>query len=270
MKEKIDLSLDNRQVVSVLIGALVVLGAVFVLGVVVGKKLAVSHEAAEAPDLLSALDAQAEAHARTEEDAPALTFPDELTKKTSGAPPASEPSKKPPVVTIDVSPRPTAPDPAAAPATEGKEAPKVADAASKPGPDTRGTSPTPAQSVEQKPALAVSAQKPASAPVATRIVETRTPQPTSASRPAAPAGTAADGNFSLQLSASQSRDEADLFARKLRERGYAPFIVEAEVPGKGTWYRVRMGRFPTKDAASRYLADFRRETGMNAFIAAAD
>ena len=40
MREKYDLSLDSRQVVSLLIGGIVVLGAVFVLGVLVGKKLA--------------------------------------------------------------------------------------------------------------------------------------------------------------------------------------------------------------------------------------
>jgi hypothetical protein len=27
-----------------------------------------------------------------------------------------------------------------------------------------------------------------------------------------------------------------------------------------------MGRFPTKDAASRYMDDFRRETAMNAMV----
>ena len=49
--------------------------------------------------------------------------------------------------------------------------------------------------------------------------------------------------------------------------GYAPYIVTAEVPGKGTWYRVRMGSFPTKDAATRYLQDFKRETQAEAFVA---
>jgi cell division septation protein DedD len=53
----------------------------------------------------------------------------------------------------------------------------------------------------------------------------------------------------------------------LREKGYAPYIVTAEVPGKGTWYRVRMGSFPTKDAATRYLQDFKRETQAEAFVA---
>ena len=61
MKEKFDLSLDNRQIVSLLIASIVVMGAVFVLGVVVGKKLAGNAQMAAAQDLLSVLDAKAEA-----------------------------------------------------------------------------------------------------------------------------------------------------------------------------------------------------------------
>jgi cell division septation protein DedD len=85
-----------------------------------------------------------------------------------------------------------------------------------------------------------------------------------------PAEAVKGGAFTLQLSASQSRDEADRFARRLRERGYAPYILKSEVSGKGTWYRVRMGSFPTKDAAQRYLADFKRETQLPAFVAASE
>jgi DedD protein len=78
------------------------------------------------------------------------------------------------------------------------------------------------------------------------------------------------GSFTLQLSAAQSRSEADKFADAVKGRGYAPYIVEAKVPGKGTWYRVRLGKFANKDAAQRYLADFRRETQMEAFVASVE
>ena len=76
----------------------------------------------------------------------------------------------------------------------------------------------------------------------------------------------ADGNWTLQLSAYQDRAEADRFAAELRGKGYAPYVIEAHVAGKGTWYRVRMGRFPSKDAAGRYLTDFHRETQLQAIV----
>jgi cell division septation protein DedD len=82
-----------------------------------------------------------------------------------------------------------------------------------------------------------------------------------------PEATSAAGAFTLQLGASLSRDDAERQASRLRDKGYAPYIVSAEVPGKGTWYRVRMGSFPTKDAATRYLQDFKRETQAEAFVA---
>jgi cell division septation protein DedD len=82
-----------------------------------------------------------------------------------------------------------------------------------------------------------------------------------------PAEAVPGGAFTLQLSSFQSREEADRFAARLRDRGYAPYIVAAEVANKGTWYRVRMGSFPSKDAAARYLTDFKRETQLDAFVA---
>ncbi len=85
-----------------------------------------------------------------------------------------------------------------------------------------------------------------------------------------PVEATADGSWTLQLSAYQDKAEADRFAADLRGRGYAPFVVEAKVAGKGTWYRVRMGRFPTKDAAGRYLSDFKRETQVDAIVTPAN
>lgn len=215
MKEKLDLSLDNRQIVSLVIAGIVVLGAVFVLGVVVGKQLATGDKTQMPADLLSALDDRAAAMQKVQKPPadPEVTFPDALTRK-----PEPEPSK----------PEPAKPPPAKA------EAPK---------PEVAKAEPPKAEPVEI-----------AEAPKA--------PEPK--------AETASKGAFTLQLSATQTRDEAVKFASGLKEKGYASFIVEAAVPGKGTWYRVRMGNFPTKDAANRYLQDFRRETRMEAFVAASE
>ena len=103
---------------------------------------------------------------------------------------------------------------------------------------------------------------------ATETVATRaTPAAAKPATPKPPEATASNGAFTLQLGASPNREDAERQASRLREKGYAPYIVTAEVPGKGTWYRVRMGSFPTKDAASRYLQDFKRETQAEAFVA---
>jgi DedD protein len=222
IKEKYELSLDNRQIASFFIAAIVVIGTVFVLGVVVGKKLAASRGAANAADLLSALDEKAAAMEQVKAAPPSeprLTFQDELTKKVETA--AGKEAM------------------AAETTPELKKSAGGEDSEPSPGP----SKPEP---VREKPAHAI----------------TRTEK--------APQWAARGGSFTLQLSASQVRADADRFAARLREKGYQPYIVESDVKDRGRWYRVRMGTFSSKEAAAKYLADFQRETQLPAFVTSAN
>ena len=256
MREKYDLSLDSRQVVSLLIGGIVVLGAVFVLGVLVGKKLAGTPHADRAPDLLTALDHKSDALERARA-APPLTFQEELTRPATPAP------------TVVRAPAPAA-TPAAATSSATSTATPAATPASTASKITPAARPPPATAMaEAKPApKAEPEKKPEPARTAkVESVATRSAPAAAQSVPKVPEATSATGAFTLQLGASPNRDDAERQASRLREKGYAPYIVTAEVPGKGTWYRVRMGSFPTKDAATRYLQDFKRETQAEAFVA---
>ncbi len=222
MKEKYDLSLDSRQVVSLLAAGIVVLGAVFTLGVLVGQKLAGSQRTDRAPDLLSALDQKSAALERARA-APALTFQEELTADAGKAQAVAKARPE---------------------AVAKAETPKA----------------EPPKPVEKK---AETPAKPADA----GAIATRTAAPAAPAAAKPPAGTAASGAFTLQLGASPNREDAERMVSRLREKGYAPYITTAEVPGKGTYYRVRMGSFATREAATRYLEDFRRETKTEAFVA---
>ena len=62
------------------------------------------------------------------------------------------------------------------------------------------------------------------------------------------------GNFTVQVSAFQTQEEADAYKASLVRKGYEPYVVAAEIPGKGIWYRVRVGRFEDKDAATEAKA----------------
>ena len=227
LKEKYELSLDNRQIVSITVASLVALGGVFMLGVVVGKKLSAETAALqEQPkDLLGQLDRKTDALETVKADA-ALTFQDELTRKAPTV--VGEPAK---------------PDAAIAPVAELVKVP------------------------EPKPSLS---ETPKVEPVATRTVDGGGLKEAFGKAQRPPTETAADGSWTVQLSAYQDKGEADRFAAGLRDKGYAPYIVEASIPGKGTWFRVRMGRFANRDAASRYMDDFRRETAMNAIVTTAN
>ncbi|MDP3501991.1 MAG: SPOR domain-containing protein [Myxococcales bacterium] len=244
LKEKYELSLDSRQIVTLTVTTLVVLGGVFVLGVVVGKKLANETLKIDQPaDILSAADQKTEALAQAEKAPPALTFQEELTKKQAEPTAPPEPPKN--VIVVKV------PEPV-----------KVAEVAPvKPEPAKV------AEVVPVKPELepTVLPETPKAEPVATRTNDAGGLKEAFGKVQKAPEG-AADGSWTLQLSAYQDKGEAERFAAGLRDKGYAPYIVEAAIPGKGTWFRVRMGRFGSKDAASTYLSDFKRETSIAGMV----
>jgi len=223
IREKLELSLDSRQVVSLLVGGLLALGVVFVLGVMVGKQLAPVAPAKPA-DLLSTLDKD------TDAGKVALTFQQELTRPAPAAQPAPRAAAKP------------AEKPAARP-----EPPAVAEKPAPPAVEPKPEPPPPSPKMDRKLADAFSAAQGS---------ESATPPP-------APAPTS---GFTVQVAASQQKDDAAAILEKLRAAGLRPYLVEADVPGKGHWYRVRLGAFKTKDDAARYVKDLKRETGFSAFV----
>jgi cell division septation protein DedD len=67
------------------------------------------------------------------------------------------------------------------------------------------------------------------------------------------------GEYTVQVGASRDRSEAARLEAKARGAGLRPYVVEANLGLKGTWYRVRVGAFPDKDSANRFRKDVERE-----------
>lgn len=82
--------------------------------------------------------------------------------------------------------------------------------------------------------------------------------------PQAPAGH--DGGYQLQVSSFRTQTEAQHFADQLRARGHKAYVMEAHVPGRGTWFRVRIGPFPTQAQASNYRTSFEQREHVVPFI----
>jgi cell division protein FtsN len=70
------------------------------------------------------------------------------------------------------------------------------------------------------------------------------------------------------VGSTQDRFEAERIAARLASRGAK--VSAADVPGKGRWYRVRVGSFATREEADRYLRELERSTGSRGFVAAAN
>lgn len=108
-------------------------------------------------------------------------------------------------------------------------------------------SPTPASERSAKPFSRPAAPPPAAAVAA--------PQP----KVEADAGSSKPKNFTLQVEAVRDGKEAVRMVVHLKKKGYAAFSSRTEIAGKGTWYRVRVGKFDSRDAAQRMLEQLGRD-----------
>ena len=67
------------------------------------------------------------------------------------------------------------------------------------------------------------------------------------------------GEFTVQVGASQDRGEAARLESRVRSSGLRPYVVEAKLGRKGTWYRIRVGAFRDRESAMRFRKDVERE-----------
>ena len=67
--------------------------------------------------------------------------------------------------------------------------------------------------------------------------------------------------WSVQIAAWPTRDEADRFLAAVRAKGY-----DARIDGEAAPFRVRFGRYATRDAASAAMAEYRQKERADAFL----
>ncbi|MBI2485900.1 MAG: lytic transglycosylase domain-containing protein [Deltaproteobacteria bacterium] len=58
--------------------------------------------------------------------------------------------------------------------------------------------------------------------------------------------------FTVQIASFPDLGDAQEMEQSLKLKSYPAFIQKAEVPGKGIWYRVRVGKFTTRQEAKQY------------------
>jgi cell division septation protein DedD len=78
--------------------------------------------------------------------------------------------------------------------------------------------------------------------------------PVSSGASLAPSG--ADGGWQLQVASYRSKQEAETIASQLRARGHKAHVQRAEIPNRGTYFRVKIGPFTTQYEAARYRTSF--------------
>jgi cell division septation protein DedD len=85
-------------------------------------------------------------------------------------------------------------------------------------------------------------------------------------RTASPVQAGHEGEYTVQVISYDSADSAEAFAAGLRSRGHHAFVVRAEVEGRGTMWRVRIGPFETAREAQAFRRSFEETERMNTLV----
>ncbi len=142
--------------------------------------------------------------------------------------------------------------------TAETESPQPSDP--KPG-DTTETAqaepPVSAAPEAEKPAAEDSKKDPASAPA---------PAPAPENSVAASPKVPDRPSFTIQVGAFLDKKNAEILAGTLKERGYSPYILTMWDMMKRQWHIVRLGDYPTQDAAETTARDFMMKERMVAAV----
>jgi cell division septation protein DedD len=240
-KDKIEVSLDGRQIFYLFFGGAVIVGMVFVLGVMVGRRVEarghVERAHVEATvDPLAALDRL--------EGGSGLSFQGALR---GAEPPVSDVEKqinemaKKPVDPPKAEPKKEELPPAPKKDEPKKDEPKKEAAADEPKPKKEAAD-------EPKPKKEAASDEPKSKKEAADE-----PKPEKKSK------------FTLQLSSFKDKDEAQALVDQMKSDGYPASMTKADVDGK-QYYRVRMGTYSTVEAANDAKAEFEKSSKKSALV----
>ncbi|HTP50670.1 MAG TPA: SPOR domain-containing protein [Anaeromyxobacteraceae bacterium] len=244
-RERFEFSLDARQVASVILGALAALGITFFLGFSLGHRV-LERPPPRAPaapravaDPLAALDQPSRPDGG---EPPKFSFHEALT------------SARPPPEKLPLPPKPAPPPEKLSPPPKPVGAPAPAKPLALASPPAAPARPPSLGTVAAVASPATSAGAPPGRPAAALA----------SADDSAPRKAAREGAFAVQVGSTHDHFEAERIAARFRSRGAK--VIEVEIPGKGRWYRVRLGSFDTREAAERYRRDLEEQTGSKGYV----
>jgi len=114
--------------------------------------------------------------------------------------------------------------------------------------------------------LEITIEKDTSVPTQAKQTASKQTQAQQKKEPAAAASSTTLVRYTLQLASYQDKETADSDVKKMKKRGYAAFIVSAELPGKGMWHRVRLGSFANKASAEKLQKELHAKEGLSPMV----
>lgn len=233
-KEKIEVSLDGRQIFYLFFGGAVIASLVFVLGVMVGKRVEARAHVDESAATSASLDPLAALDKLAGDTDESLRFRGALSGDSTE-----------PLGQVDDTLEVTAAVRAAADAQIEMAEQLTKDVEQLARSEAKKAAEEERARKEAEKKAAEEAEKAAAKAAEEKKKRTR---------------------FTLQLSSFKDRAEADAFFEKMKSAGYSPYIVEADVENKGTWYRVRLGGYTSYDDAVAAKEKFEAKQKIIAYV----
>lgn len=269
LKDKVEFTLDNRQIFFLFFGLSVVGCFVFAMGVMVGRR----GELQELPTV-----AQAQQQSALTDDNPLLadaySFKDGLQHPaTEGLPETRDPATPPRDEEAVRAERDAASGARKKPGSSTKKLPPIPAPGPKPAIASAAKSMPPLAGADiPAPAAVKTVDAPAAAPAApvappaVAIVEKpKDTLLTAVKGDDAPAPAISKKGYTLQMKAFSSPEDAEKLADRLRRNGHDVRVESGEANGR-MWHRVRMGKFDNWDAAVAAKAAFEKNEQVIAYV----
>ncbi len=72
--------------------------------------------------------------------------------------------------------------------------------------------------------------------------------------------------FTVQVAAYRDKKDALLLVYRLRKAGFKAFYERSNIPGRGVWYRVRVGHYKSRGEAKKWADKVHRKMGLPTFV----
>jgi cell division protein FtsN len=89
-------------------------------------------------------------------------------------------------------------------------------------------------------------------------IKPATPPKAAAAKPEKSEPTESQKEFAVQVASTKDLKDADRLISRLKTKGYPAYKVLGKVPGKGIWFRIRVGPYKGKDEAKKALAKLKK------------
>ena len=77
---------------------------------------------------------------------------------------------------------------------------------------------------------------------------------------------AQNARYAVQVGSYPDMAEGTKIVEKWKAKGYPAYIMIADIPDRGRWYRVRIGGFENREEATRYMEEFTSRENVEALV----